>query len=143
MDMKMKWKKDYRFGIDDIDSQHRLLFAIAGELLDFEDPDDAGPEFKYMFNHLKKYVEEHFQFEEKFMKEIQYPDLDEHIGKHLEIIDEINASFKSSRSLKDLKDKLGSLMQRWITGHILDEDKKYSEWNSIRKVSQQEAGTTQ
>ena len=31
MDMHMEWTQDCRLGIPDIDSQHRLLFAIANE----------------------------------------------------------------------------------------------------------------
>ena len=136
MNKRMKWKKEYRFGIDAIDSQHRLLFAIANELMDFENPVEEGAEFKYLFNHLKKYVEEHFQFEERFMKEIEFPDLNEHLVKHAEIVEGINKVFKSSRDLKDLKERLETLMYQWITGHILMEDKKYAEWNSIKKTTQ-------
>ncbi len=133
MPERMKWTKDCRLGIDQIDSQHRLLFAIANELIDFENPAEEAPEFKFLLNHLRQYVNEHFKNEEKFMQDIQYPDLDEHIQKHQVIIEEINGLLKGVKSLDELKDRLEIQMNKWIKEHILTEDKKLQEWIQIVK----------
>ncbi len=132
MAQRMNWTKECRLGIDQIDSQHRLLFAIANELIDFENPMEEAPEFKYLFNHLRHYVEDHFSCEEKWMSDNQYPELEEHHKKHELIIEEINGVLKGIKSLYDLKGKLETLMQKWIKEHILMEDKKILEWIRIR-----------
>ncbi len=132
----MKWTKECRLGIVDIDSQHRLLFAISNELLDIENPLEEQLEFRYLIDHLRKYVEEHFQFEIKFLEDNQYPDLENHLIKHKEIIQEINDILKSGTDLYKLKEQLQSLMSRWIKEHICGEDKKYSRWYHQKKQSQ-------
>jgi hemerythrin len=43
----MKWTKECRLGIDEIDFKHRLLFAISNERLNIEGGADEAPEFKY------------------------------------------------------------------------------------------------
>ncbi len=126
--MHMKWTPDCRLGIPDIDSQHRLLFAIANELLDIENPMEQQLEFKYMIDHLRSYVEDHFQTEIKFMEEIKYPEREEHLKMHDAIIGEINNTLKSSTDLRTLKESLQLLMSNWIKDHICKEDKRYSKW---------------
>ena len=79
--MHMKWTQDCRLGISVIDSQHRLLFAIANELLDIENPLEQQLEFKYMNDHLRNYADDHFQTEEKFMEDIKYSERKEHLKK--------------------------------------------------------------
>ncbi|MBS1257191.1 MAG: Bacteriohemerythrin [Candidatus Scalindua arabica] len=105
----MKWTRDCRLGINDIDSQHRLLFAISNELLDIENPLEEQLEFRYLIDHLRK---------------------------HKEIIQEINDILKSGTDLRKLKEQLESLMFRWIKEHICGEDKKYSKWYHQKKQSQ-------
>ena len=132
---QFKWNKGCRLGIDDIDSQHRLLFAIAGELQDIVKPDEQGPEIKYLIDHVRKYVNEHFQYEELFMEKIDYPELSEHRKIHKYIVEEINHTLTSSKNLKNLKEQLDYLMTIWIKDHILVQDKKYAEWYSKNKLT--------
>ena len=126
--MHMKWTQDCRLGISEIDSQHRLLFAIANELMDIENPLEQQHEFKYMIDHLRNYVTDHFQTEGKFMEDIKYPEREEHTKRHEAIIEEINNTLKSSTDLRTLKDRLQILMSNWIKDHICEEDKRYAKW---------------
>ena len=134
MNRGMKWTKECRLGINVIDSQHRLLFAIANELMDFENPKNERPEFSYLFDHLRKYIDEHFQYEENFLKEINYPEYDAHLKKHVVIVQEINGVLKSSQDLSELKKQLDALMLNWIKNHILVEDRKYASWYKQNRI---------
>lgn len=129
MAVRMKWTNDCRMDVDEIDAQHRLLFAIGNELLEIEDPENESKEFKYLFQHLTQYVDTHFQTEEKYMKEIRYPDLEKHIKKHEQIVEEINETIKSVRNLVQLRKNLETLIRAWIQNHVLVEDKAYAIWN--------------
>jgi len=126
--MHMKWTQDCRLEIPEIDSQHRLLFAIANELVDIENPLEQQQEFKYMIDHLRNYVEDHFKTEDKFMEDAKYPEREEHLNMHNDIIAEINSTLKSCEDLRTLKESLQSLMSKWIKDHICEEDKRFSKW---------------
>ncbi|MBU1172501.1 MAG: hemerythrin family protein [Proteobacteria bacterium] len=129
----MKWKKDCRLGIDDIDSQHRLLFAIANEINDIHNPEDQEPEIKYLINHIRQYVKDHFAHEETFLEKHNYPELEKHKESHKIIIEEINHTLTSSKSIQALYEQLGYLMNVWIKDHILSMDKKYATWYHAQK----------
>ena len=133
MTRSIKWSKECRLGIDDIDSQHRLLFAIAGELDDIDNPKEQGPEIRYMVDHIRKYVSEHFQYEEKFMEKVNYPHLPEHRDVHKRIIEEVNHTLTSSKDLPGLKEQLEFLMNAWIKEHILGLDKQFAAWYASHK----------
>jgi hemerythrin-like metal-binding protein len=125
---RLVWNADCRMGFEEIDSQHRLLFAIANELLEIENPKSQEPEMKYLLRHLRDYVEIHFSYEEKLMAENKFPGLNEHLEKHEKIIEEIRTCLSKSANLIELKNSLESLLTAWVTNHILIEDKKFSDW---------------
>jgi hemerythrin-like metal-binding protein len=131
---KMIWTADCRMGFEEIDSQHRLLFAIANELIDIDNPRSQEPEMKYLIRHLKDYVDTHFAFEEKFMADKKYPGLNEHEQKHQMIISEIRQALTGAGSMTQLKDSLENLLIAWIQSHILLEDKKFSDWAKFHKI---------
>lgn len=124
----MKWDKHCRLGLDDIDTQHRLLFAIFGELDEIHNPEEQGPEIKYLINHIRKYVQEHFAYEESFLEKHNYPDLEKHRKDHRIIVEEINHTLTQSKDLHSLLDQLRYLMTIWIKNHILEMDKLYAMW---------------
>ena len=130
----MFWTPECRMGIEDIDSQHRLLYAIANELLEIDNPKSQEPEMKYLLRHLRDYIDTHFTFEEKFMREKNFPGLEDHKLKHQKIIASMRDSLQSSNSLSQLKDSLEDLLIGWIQSHILVEDKKYSDWLKFHKI---------
>jgi len=121
-------------GFEEIDAQHRLLFAIANELIDIENPRSQEPEIKYLIRHLKDYVDTHFSFEEKFMSEKMYPGLSEHKQKHQKIVSEIRDALTGAATMNQLKDNLENLLTAWIQSHILLEDKKFSDWAKFHKI---------
>lgn len=127
--LKMKWNSNCRLGIHEIDSQHRLLFAIAGELYEIEKPEGHGPEIRYVIDHIRKYVNEHFIFEEQVMEQSGYPGLQEHRESHRKIVEEINHTLTSSKSLASLKEQLEYLMAVWVREHILAEDRQFAVWH--------------
>ena len=131
---RMIWTAECRMGFEEIDSQHRLLFAISNELLEISNPKSQEPEIKYLLRHLRDYVEKHFSFEEKFMEEKKFPGLSDHKEKHQKIVAEINNALTSSASMSALKESLETLLDGWVQSHILVEDKKYADWAKFHKI---------
>lgn len=139
---KIKWNKDCRMGNELIDSQHRLLFAIANELLEIENTEDEAVEFRYLFAHLRNYVEQHFVEEEELMARYNYPELENHAKKHKQIVAEINDTIKASPDLNKLRNNLYYMFDRWIKMHILQEDKELFKWLNSPKRSKSTENTT-
>jgi len=130
----MIWTAECRMGFEEIDSQHRLLFAISNELLEISNPKSQEPEIKYLLRHLRDYVDKHFAYEEKFMGDKKFPGLTDHKLKHEKIVAEINNALTSSASMSALKESLETLLDGWVQSHILVEDKKYADWARFHKI---------
>lgn len=125
---KISWTPECKTGFDEIDSQHRLLFAISNELLDIENPLRQQDEIKYMLHHLLDYVDKHFKTEESYFEKHNYPGLSEHRQRHNEITSEIKKVVSEAKSLTELKHSLDTMLENWIKVHVLLEDKKFSKW---------------
>lgn len=132
---RMIWTSACRTDFEEIDSQHRLLFAIANELLDIRNPAKQELEIKYLLRHLREYVEKHFSYEENFMREKNYPGLNGHKEMHERIVSEINNSLTESSTIGELKEKLETLLGNWVQSHILIEDKKFSNWAKSKNLN--------
>lgn len=125
--MLIKWKEDYRVGIEIIDEQHQKLFEIAArayDLLKNEFIEDKYDRIKDILEELKSYTIFHFETEEKYMEEIGYKKLFSHKVYHEEFIGKIK-----SVDLKEVDENqegylisILELVVNWIDEHILNKD---------------------
>ena len=131
---KMQWSPECKTGFDEIDSQHRLLFAISNEILDIENPLKQQDEVKYLLHHLIDYVDKHFKTEEEYSAKHSYPGIKEHKERHEDISKQIRQIVKESKSMTELKEHLDTMLDQWIRVHVLIEDKKFSVWAASKGI---------
>lgn len=126
------WKDDYNTGIEEIDNQHKRLFELGSqifELVNLKDGLDHYDEIMSILNDLREYTIYHFDYEENYMKSINYNDLKNHKELHDKLIDKI-----SNIETKDIDMEQNTVLiqlldfiANWIGNHILKEDFKYVE----------------
>lgn len=122
------WKEEYKIKETQLDDEHRYLFEIAMEALNYNyrDKDQIKAHIKKTVNKLYEYMKTHFKNEEEFMKTLNYPDTYEHSLHHENIIDEMNKFIKTlpKSNIADFERKLIEYMDIWLINHILYEDRK-------------------
>ncbi|RJQ63550.1 MAG: hypothetical protein C4517_04505 [Stygiobacter sp.] len=131
---KMQWSPECKTGFEEIDSQHRLLFAISNEILDIENPLKQQDEVKYLLHHLIDYVDKHFKTEEEYLVKHSYPGTKEHKERHEYISKQIRQIVTESKSMTELKEHLDTMLDQWIRVHVLIEDKKFSIWAASKGI---------
>lgn len=124
----IKWKEDYRVGVDVIDEQHKELFRIAGEAFELLQNDFYIDKYDRIINlieQLKNYAAFHFKTEEDYMKEIGYKRLLSQKFQHNDFIEKINRI--DLEAIDENQDQyLLSIIEfavDWIDQHILKVDK--------------------
>lgn len=128
-----KWNESYRTGIEKIDEQHRKLIDIGAKLEDMLYAGDSLDYYDYIMetiNELKDYADYHFSFEEKLMREFDYPELEEHRMEHLYFIkriDKIAMQDIDSQQISVISETL-NFLAKWLFSHILDSDMKYADF---------------
>jgi hemerythrin len=128
------WKSEYNIGNLKIDQEHQKLFAIARKTLSViklnNDEQEIG-KIKELITELFTYVGTHFSNEQKYMKEVKYPELENHILLHKNLLDMLTnlISKLNSMNLKEIEKSLYSFIEEYFIRHIILEDKKINLWN--------------
>lgn len=134
----IKWKEEYKIGIEMVDQQHRRLFEIAEEgqgLLFLPRHMDKYDEIIHIIEELRDYTKIHFESEEKLMQSILYSKLFSHKVEHDDFIEKIY-SINLIEMDEDQNKYLLSILEfvvTWILEHIREKDvllaKEYKEKN--------------
>lgn len=76
------WNSRHETGIDVIDAQHKALFAALNQLTEAFRSGTSAEHVNAGLDALLSYAAEHFQTEERYMRERDYPGLAEHMAEH-------------------------------------------------------------
>jgi hemerythrin-like metal-binding protein len=125
----IEWDESYSVNNAEFDAQHRKWLEILNDLqAGLENGGgDVDAETVAALAALMDYVRQHFLAEEKYMREIGYPDTIAHIRIHNECYGRVSSYLLTVESggrvsVAELLRFLGD----WLLEHILKEDKKYS-----------------
>ena len=80
------WNQRYETGIEVIDDQHRALFAALNDLGEAFRTGTSSAHVDRSLQSLMAYTAEHFETEERYMRERNYPRLAEHLAEHARLV---------------------------------------------------------
>jgi len=123
----MEWSENYATGIRMIDNDHRELFDIVNLLAEHVKDDIDSIHLSQITERLDRYVKEHFQREEKLMRDYAYPGLAAHHIKHAEFVKVIEAIRIIEHNCPEKldADKFLLYLSRWLRLHIMGTDREY------------------
>lgn len=85
----LDWHDFYDIGVDFIDAEHKQILAIMrgirGAILA-----DNYDECSLLSNEMIVAAKEHFKHEEEYLEKLEYPELNEHISYHHELVVQAN-----------------------------------------------------
>lgn len=138
--MSFKWKDEYSVNVAEIDKQHKKLMELGDRIVDLamgSKDADYYDHIMEVLEELKNYTVYHFGYEEKLFEEYGYQHTEAHKFEHMFFIKKVERIEK-----KDIDGQQGDVIMSllnfvadWITGHILKEDKKYSEFFNAKGVN--------
>ena len=80
---------DLRLGHEQIDRQHASLFEAVNQLHDAMRAGDSRQELGRILAFLRAYTIEHFQTEEAFMRDTDYPGMEAHQTEHENLVQQV------------------------------------------------------
>lgn len=129
------WDDSLRTGIDAIDRQHRELFDQANKLFDNLGGQKDPKKIKESMQFLVKYVEVHFEAEQRSMKIFGYPKRMAHAFEHDTLTKELHRlveEFINGGNML-LPTKLGNLVSSWLLQHIKKSDMEFVQFLKTEK----------
>jgi len=112
------WSERYSVGISRIDEQHQRLIDLINDLHGAMLEKQEEPELSKILDGLAAYAVSHFATEETLMKKFGYPD---------RLMAQVRLLLEKSRTNKaELTQEVMTFLQRWLIGHIVNVDKRYT-----------------
>ena len=126
---KVKWDKDMSVGNTELDEQHRLFFEFTNNLLLNYDRKNDEKEVLKAINSLVDFSIYHFDFEEEFLREMNYPHLERHVILHNTFRDKVE-EFKAelTKGNGGVMDDIIIYLIQWIKEHTYVEDLDYKNY---------------
>jgi len=123
------WNDKYLTGIEIIDSQHKNIFKCVNNLFDAIEKLEIKEELLEKIRCIDFYTTEHFDTEEKYMLELNYPGYLEHKKTHEEfkkVYEEIryNYVYKKDDEPKIIEILRNKLLDRKISESTLEKKER-------------------
>jgi hemerythrin len=133
----MHWQPHFEIGIKTIDDQHKKLFTMVHDLKAAINKQNMYQQMATSLRFIADYTKIHFEAEEAFMKEIDYPNLENQQTMHADLIKQVSNILVKLKQGKHLfPSQLSDFLMQWLLNHILKEDKKIGKY--ILKQQQNE-----
>lgn len=121
----MKWKDDFRIGIDVIDEHHHYLFGLINDLFDVISNRHGSHEIAKLLKATVTYAKVHFRTEEKMMEHYGFEDLQCHEKQHHAFETKVRELYETLYT-NPLVVQFNALyfLRDWLVHHICAEDIK-------------------
>lgn len=122
----IEWGPQYHIGINEIDSQHKVLVDIINKLYASFGSKSTKKEIKKTLDELVDYTIYHFGNEENYFEKFGYKDTPAHLDQHHQFVERIKKfvdEFEDGDSTVSLD--IINFLKDWLINHILKIDKRY------------------
>ncbi|WP_434064305.1 bacteriohemerythrin [Proteinivorax tanatarense] len=133
------WKDKYKVGVEKVDNQHQELFSRVTDFVSTVrkdgDWEDKLEKVKSTMSFMQEYVVVHFDDEERYMKEINFPEYKEHVKIHEEFKNEVNQfaeKFEKEGFKEDLVQSFAGKLMAWLINHVASHDQKIADYANIK-----------
>ena len=127
-DDSVVWDNSFSVGFDPIDDQHKVLVGMTNEMFQACEQGviAADMAFLQIIQKALGYAETHFSDEEGYLREVNYPYLDEQKEQHEDFVAEVQKSIEEFEAGNIEPVYLARYLKKWLLNHIAVYDKKYS-----------------
>jgi hemerythrin len=135
------WKDEYSVGVRLFDEQHKHFFEITNEIYELLENGRASREtLLAVVDKMSSYIHYHLFSEDEIFHLYDYPDAKSHIKAHQGYSRKIKQymnkllKVKSKIDYQEMVKELLDFASQWLSWHILETDKKYSEFFKGKEI---------
>jgi len=125
----LNWNENLSVKIVSIDEQHKKLIALINQFYENVSHRSNDENISLLIKGMKEYTQMHFDNEEKYMTQFNYPDYISHKREHDLFIKKVtDVEEKVSKVKIIVSFEITSFLKDWIKNHIQGSDKKYTDF---------------
>ena len=131
--MAIEWDESIGVGVPQLDEDHKRFIGILKYIEAHQNADVRSEPISLVIEQIREYASTHFPREEKYMRNIEYPHIEEHKHIHKQFMEKtatlcVDIMNKRQETPKDIH----QFLTHWVVEHILREDQRYKAFNKIR-----------
>lgn len=124
-----EWTEALSVGDDGLDAQHKHLVDIINRLAEGAQAGRERADVLAVVAELKDYVDEHFAAEERYMRDLEYPDLRRHQLEHIQFAQEVAGFDRACRQGGcTVNHVVLEFLKNWLLSHIARTDRRYADY---------------
>ena len=122
------WDDEYSVGFEIIDNQHKELIKMTNLLFKSCSMGGTVADVALMktIRGAVEYAQNHFHLEEKYMAQLNFPELAAHKEEHEQFVALVSQTIKEFEESKSEPLALANFLKKWLLNHIAQTDKKYA-----------------
>jgi hemerythrin len=131
----IEWNDSYSVGVNELDEQHKKLFRIINTMFSAEDLSVSSKVMTDLIDEMSKYASIHFETEERYLSECNYPELENQIRAHdvfRKKVDELRSA--QTAESENVPSEMIRFLYEWLVNHIMFCDKKYMPYISNNRT---------
>ena len=122
----IKWNDKYSVNVSLIDEQHKKLFELINKANIVEKFNNNPKEVLAILDQMTEYALKHFETEEHYMKEFDFPGYETHRSEHIDFTNTtIDYKNKAVGGNYQITNEILEFLIQWLVNHIQVTDKKY------------------
>lgn len=125
----VEWSDELSLNNENIDAQHKNLFALTNELIKHSDADAHSEIINETLYELLQYIDIHFAEEEELLEKVNYPKLEEHKKIHRSFTRKIAMFCRDVvKGKAHIAEELLVFLTEWIRQHTSIDDQDYKNY---------------
>lgn len=135
----VKWNRDLETGLELVDKQHRQIIESANSFFIRHKCGQDQAAASECMSFLTQYILYHFQTEEAFQVECDYPEYRQHQAMHQSVATSVKffaVRLEASGYAQECVEEFYKFLIDWICGHILVEDVRFCQYYHQFKAGQ-------
>jgi hemerythrin len=134
--VNLEWTSSLRVGVDEIDDQHQEIFRRSARLINALKAGNRA-EVEPLIRFLTDYAMSHFECEERWMTEAEYPGLTAHRDAHQRFKDELREmtrEYQRKGPTPLMALTVHNWLAHWLRLHIGGADVELGRWLAAREI---------
>lgn len=130
---KIIWDESFSVGVHDLDEQHKQVILIVNTLIEMNDLKVNSEIVSDTLTKMTQYSTYHFDKEEQYMLEYEYPEYPSQKKQHQEFKRKtINFCMETMVYKETIPGEICTYLRSWWMNHILKEDMRYKKFFNER-----------
>ncbi len=122
----IEWNDKYSLNISLIDEQHKKLFEIINKAIIAEKHSKVAKDVLEILDEMTEYALKHFETEERYMKEFNFPEYQTHRNEHIDFTNN-TIDYKNRIVGGDFQiiNEILEYLKQWLVNHIQVSDRQF------------------